>query len=285
MAQSLDNTEGGQDHRQALDAGLMALEEADAFAPDGSLPSVSLDLKRIVAGHQTPVLKDVDLKKITPLMALQQYYAFAQERLTDAGGQEPVVSRTLYRMGRLQMVMSGGLDGRRTLGGPKAMALYKAALKVDAKNYIAANQLGVLLARYGQPDEARRVLMHSLSVSPQPETFHNLVVVNRTLGNDKAARQAQAQYQQQLAAAQRLRKAQSDGGDAEENTQVHWVSAAAFTRMPNADAAEALHPAASLAGPTEAPEGEQPKPVATKSKKDKDVAKKGYEMFKPFFWR
>ena len=285
MAQSLDNVEGGQEHRQALDAGLMALEEADAFAPNGTLPSVSLDLKQIVAGHQTPVLKDADFEKITPLVALQRYYAYAQERLAAAGEHEPVVSRTLYRMGRLQMVMSGGLNGRRTLGGPKAMALYKAALKVDSKNYIAANQLGVLLARYGQPEEARRVLMHSMSVSPQPETYHNLAVVHRTLGNDEASRQAQAQYQQQLAVAEQRRKERRAGGVVDENTQVNWVSAAAFTRMPNADAAEPLRPAPSMAGPTDVPIIAQSKPVSTESNKNKDVAKKGYDRFKSFFLR
>jgi uncharacterized protein HemY len=72
---------------------------------------------------------------------------------------------------------------------------YQAALAVDPGNFLAANELGVLLARYGQWQDARRALLASLSIQPHAEGWHNLAIVHRRLGEIELARLAENERQ------------------------------------------------------------------------------------------
>ena len=70
------------------------------------------------------------------------------------------------------------------------MVCYQAALIVYPKNYMAANDLGVLLARCGDFNSSPVMLEHSLSLSQQPETWSNLAVVYQQLGQTTLAARA-----------------------------------------------------------------------------------------------
>ena len=61
------------------------------------------------------------------------------------------------------------------------------------KNYMAANDLGVLLAQCGNYADARTMLEHSLSLCPQSTSWQNLAVVYRQLGQTALAEQADRQ--------------------------------------------------------------------------------------------
>ena len=76
---------------------------------------------------------------------------------------------------------------------PKAMVYYQAAMLAYPKNFMAANDLGVLLARCGNYSDARTMLEHSLSLCPQSATWHNLAVVYGQLGQTVLARRADQQ--------------------------------------------------------------------------------------------
>ena len=52
----------------------------------------------------------------------------------------------------------------------------------DSRNYLAANELAVLLAKNGYLQSARTLLQRSVAGSPQPAAWHNLAVVHRYLG-------------------------------------------------------------------------------------------------------
>jgi tetratricopeptide (TPR) repeat protein len=156
-----------------------------------------LNMASVLAGHRTPVLKEVDPSTLTPLVALQRYYTFAQERLAFAAGQEGPGSAALYGLGKLTTVMAENSPDERRLHAPKAMALYQAALVVDSHNHRAASELGVLLASFGQLEAAKRVLVHSAELAPRAETWHNLSVVHERLGEQDLAKRAR--YELQLA--------------------------------------------------------------------------------------
>jgi hypothetical protein len=100
------------------------------------------------------------------------------------------------------------------------MALQHAALTADSRNFRAANELGVLLARYGQLQDARGVLLHGLSLHPTPSLWHNLSVVHERLGEADLARRAKYEYE--LA----LRQAPRDP----RTSRVQWVSPDVFAR-------------------------------------------------------
>ncbi|HEX5103045.1 MAG TPA: hypothetical protein VFV87_04500 [Pirellulaceae bacterium] len=215
VAQALDVQYGSASHDAALAAGLAALKEARDFAALSPRPGA---VEEIVRGHQTPVLKSA--AEVSPVVAQQQYLAYAQTQLSLAAGQEPVASLTLFRLGKVQMAMAQQDGDSNMLHAPQAMVFYQAALATDRANYLAANELGVLLAGYGQLQQARELLVHSVSIQPHVEGWHNLAVVHRRLGETDLARRAD--HERQLLA-QRSPPAIADTAN-----NIAWVDAKTF---------------------------------------------------------
>jgi len=232
ISQALDTQAGTQEHSRALASGLRAMKEADDFVPAGSRLEGDLNVAALVAAHRTPVLKDEDAETMTSVVALQRYYAYAQTQLAAAAGNEPVGSKALYGMGKVHMALAKLSQDGSAVNSPRAMALHQAALMVDSRNYMAANELGVLLARHGQFVHARHILLHSLSIRPEPETWHNLAVVHQQLGEMDLARRAE----------QVSRSAGRNGVTTAGGPQdlVRWVSPESFARGTNAGAEVAL---------------------------------------------
>ncbi|MBI2823588.1 MAG: hypothetical protein HYX69_02725 [Planctomycetia bacterium] len=222
IAQALDASENTQLHGEAMASGLRALKEADEFvARDASVP---LDIGRIAAAHKTPVLKPAAGQGIAPLVAMQQYYTYAQTQLALAGGHEPTAATALYGLARLQGVTNSQNDVQRMMCGPKAIALHQAALSVDPAHYKAANELGVLLVRYGQWSDAQAAFLQSARFASNPETWQSLAHVYRHLGDERAARSASEQAQAALA------QRRASGGSSGDRPQVRYVDPEAFVR-------------------------------------------------------
>jgi Flp pilus assembly protein TadD len=218
LAQAHDVQHGTSHHGQALASGLMALEEARDFQSPPGQPAV-VDARQVAGGHRTQVLQHLP-GAVSPVVAQQQYFAHAQAQLAAAVGGERVASQTLYRLGKLETALAAHDDDRQAAHGPQAMVFHQAALSVDAANYLAANELGVLLARYGQLAEARRLLVHSVSLRPHAEGWHNLAVVHRRLGEDELAKRAE--HERTL-----LAKKEGDAGRSAE-LPVRWVDRQTF---------------------------------------------------------
>jgi len=217
VAEALDQETDTNFHGQAVTAGLRALREAEDFASRGLNAEDGVDLSRCIAVHRTPVLKDKDTANTTLMEALQLYHAFASQQLALAGAQEPTASMALYGLGRLQSVLNVGHGVRRNTAGTNAMAMYQAALAVDPNNYMAANELGVLFARYGETEYARVLLLHSLAICENPQTWHNLSVLYHELGLSDDA--AWAEQRGRICAAAQKSSESSTG----QGPPVYWV--------------------------------------------------------------
>jgi tetratricopeptide (TPR) repeat protein len=195
LTRALDRRDGNKEHAAALAEGITALEESVDFLASGSELEADFDVSMIVAGHRTSVLRGGDgLREMTPLDAVQHYYAFAQQRLADAVAGEPSGSFALYGLGKMHAALAVEPGANPEALEPKAMVFHQAALKASPTNYMAANELAVLLARYGQLDEARNLLRHSISIDPQPSTWHNLAMVHAQLGEQQLAEAASAEH-------------------------------------------------------------------------------------------
>lgn len=215
MAAALDVEHRTDGHSQALAAGLKALDESDDFIARGQTFESDLNVARIAAIHRTPVVRS-DAEGITPRVALERYYTFAQEQLASSMGSAPAGSAALTALGKLHAVLADEQPSEMVAAQAKAMALHQAALVVDVNNPVAANELGVLLARFGRPKDALAWLQHSASLAAQPATWHNLAVVHQQLGEANLAEQAR---HQESALAQRTgRRATSPLPD------IRWVS-------------------------------------------------------------
>ncbi len=233
IAQGLDGEQRSLLHSRCLAAGLTAIKEAEDFLPLGSGLEADLDLADIVGRHRTPVLKNSRTGNLTTMLALKCYLTFAQEQLAAAAGTEVAGSMALRGLGKLYAAMTTAQNGHVRAGEPKAMVFFQAALLVHPQNYLAANDLGVLLAKCGDSHQAEDVLKHSLSISQQSTGWNNLAMVYRQLGRPELARRAN-----RLSAAARrtemgLRQGETAGRPTPANQasrRIQWVDPKTFAQ-------------------------------------------------------
>jgi tetratricopeptide (TPR) repeat protein len=195
VAQALDVQEGNVHHAAALAAGLTALKEARDFALSSNQPDNCANASIIAGNHRTPLLRDIGSPQMSPVVAQQQYFGYAQSQFVLATGGMPAASQILYRLGRLQTAMAVHDADPLALHAPQAIVFHQAALATDGNNWLAANELGVLYARYGQLAEARQLLVYSVNLHPHNEGWHNLALVHRRLGESDLAERAEAERQ------------------------------------------------------------------------------------------
>lgn len=187
VAQGLDTERQTTAHSRALATGLTAMHEAEDFLPSGTRLEADLQIAHLIAGHRTPVLKAEDASTLTPAMALRSYFTFAQEQLAAAAGHEVSGSTALYALGKLHSQLAQQKSDMIRAAEPKAMVFLQAALLVFPQNHMAANDLGVLLARSGNYADAKNVLEQSLLMQQSPTGWHNLAVVYGQLGDQNLA--------------------------------------------------------------------------------------------------
>jgi tetratricopeptide (TPR) repeat protein len=223
-----DTGNAARAHARAAKAGLTALRETKDFVPADTPHDIEINLAQLASTHQTPVLKHIDTRGMPRAEALQRYHSYATQQLAFAGGHSSIASSALYGLGRAETVTTAGASTRNPLGSPNAMAFYQAALQVDPQNYMASNELGVLMARYGDLEGAGLQFAHSISVKPQVETWHNLATVYRRMGQTERADQADQQREKLLAAQRAQPDTPMNAADLAARPTVKWVDAETF---------------------------------------------------------
>jgi tetratricopeptide (TPR) repeat protein len=196
IAQALDAEAGSAIHMPAMTDGLRAIEESDDFVARNAQPLGDFDPVEVAARHRTPVLKGMEPGSISGIEALQRYYSYAQERLSFAVGHQPVGAMALHGLGKLHTALARGQSSQTVAAEPKALVYHQAALLVCPWNYMAANELGVLLVSYGRYEQAKAAFHQSLSISRQPTTWRNLAVAHQSSGETELAKLAlqEAEY-------------------------------------------------------------------------------------------
>lgn len=260
VAQANDVQNGTTFFTQAMGSGLTALKEARDFSRQDTL-ATPIDVARVVRGHRTPILKSGS--NVSPLAAAQRYYNYGQEQLSAAAATDPAGSMALYGLGRSVLGLRNQ-DARSLDKAAQAMAFYQAALMSDAKNFRAANELGVLMCDNGNLQQARDLFRHSAAASPQATTWMNLASVHVRLGEPDLAVQAKVQ-------AEALAKTGRTGA----NPIVHCVDPDTFVRT--RPASDSPPPAAQTVAPEAAKPAGAPveKPAAT-------TANKGFSDWLPW---
>ncbi len=191
IAQASDIERGTRHYTRALELGLAALEESGDFlgrnAAAGEAP-----VAQIVLRHQTQILKDAGLQDVSAYEAAERYGAFAQEQLAAAAFGEVTGSMALFGLAKVAHVDITAEPSRAIERRMQAQYLYRAALLAERNNFCAANELAVLLGETGHLEEARQLLLQSVSVMPHAVTWRNLASVHERLGERQLAQQARA---------------------------------------------------------------------------------------------
>lgn len=249
IAQTKDVLSGGQ-HTAALARALRALDEAADFLPGQGNVSAAPRADIILAGHQTPIASQ--LPTTLPASALMEaYHRYAEAQFGEAVGGVRAGSMALHALGKLyDRLATEDADNCRD-AGDRAITLQRAALRAHGGNYLAANELGVLLARGGDHRRARQQFVRSLQLTRTREAEYNLAMVDAKL--------AQAQGRAAPPVPQSGRLAQ-----APRRPRVEWVPAEQFAGAKSGRLA-GPHPAASQhglpkQGPPPAVASEQPAP-------------------------
>lgn len=261
VAQGLDAIEQGAGHVEAMTAGLKALEESNDFVARSSRVATQFDATEIARPHHTKLLQERETGSTTAMEALQLYYGFAQRHLEFAAGRQPAGSMALHGLGKVYTALAKTKGDQRVAAEPKAIVFFQAALLTDGRNYLAANELGVLLASYGKYAQAKAALLQSLRSSGQPVAWRNLAVVHSHMGEPHLAQLA-------LGEAQRAAERGIDGrmgplGLSGRPFDVQWVDPKTFAHVQEPAAPAA--PAASVppsAPATSAPPASPPAPAA-----------------------
>jgi hypothetical protein len=236
IAEASDASQNTRFYGDAVAAGLTALEESGDFLRRRSAGRQP-DIARIVSGHKTPILKRAPLDRLSPTAAAERYATYAQEQLAGAAAGHAAASTALFGLGKIAVALGSANPARRAESTLHAAALYRAALMVDARNFRAANELGVILARKGDWLRARELLVQSASLGPNPVTHRNLAAIYARLGET------------QLAAAAKARAAAMEQSGQHVQAAVQWVDPATFAST--APASDSLLP----------PAGARPSPV------------------------
>jgi len=233
IAQGLDNQETTSRHSQALIAGLRTIREIEDFYGRGDRIEPALPLAVIIASHQTPVLKDAPADGLLPSAAINAYQRFAQMQLTEALGTEALGSMGLFAVGKVQAGYEKIASSENALNSLRAATYFRAALLVEPNNFLAANDLGVLLAKQGRFEEACEIFQTSVAVAPQPVTWENLAMVHQKLGEGSLAQQAQQEAQ----LARYTTKVPS------QHNFVSWLDVTSFAQMTNTSSGDLNPPA------------------------------------------
>ncbi len=199
IAQDFDSQTRRNDYSLALRRGIQALKESDEFAWGESEMQIGMDVSGIVEAHQSGALTRHEAAGVTPIQALQRYFGFAQSQFEYACGRNVVAAEAFYVLGRLHTLTDTDnmIDGK--LDKSKAMVYHRTSLACDPRNYRSANELGVLLAEFGELNEARELFLASLRIEQNPKTWENLAKVHQRLNQPQMAELAWSEHQRALA--------------------------------------------------------------------------------------
>ncbi len=195
VAQANDSRAGVNEFSLSLRRGILAMKEAEDFLVTDTETQIGLDVALTAETHRAGVLTAAEAQSLTPLEATQRYFAVAQEQLERAGGHNVVTAEALYCLGKLHSIGSPSDPNAGRLDTAKAIVFHRAALSSDDKNHRSANELGVLLARAGELEEAKSLFKKSLIVNSAPQTWENLAKLHYRLNEPALAQLAQAEYQ------------------------------------------------------------------------------------------
>lgn len=175
---------GGNQHAKQLDVALDAIRESNDFC--GRFGVVDHNaLKRMVAVHETEVLKGRDLEDVSSLEATETYLAVAKQNLIVAAGGAREASDALVLLGKIEKQISDPSD---THAAAVAVTLQRAAIEVAPTNGSGYRELGSTLLEQGLVEQAAWALSRSIEIQPTRRGYQSLLDASRRLGDVETAR-------------------------------------------------------------------------------------------------
>ena len=158
---------------------LIALRESRDFG--AGVQAVDHEqLKRLVAVHNTEVLKSQPLENVSSLGAMAAYLEFAREKLVLASGGQHEASYALQLLGQIEKQIKGNMDSQ---AASIALTYQRSAVEVDPSNAVAQYELGKTYSDQGLLQLASQTLTKSIELSPSRDAYEQLMATGRKMGD------------------------------------------------------------------------------------------------------
>ena len=274
VARSMDDQTFTTAQSGALRNALAAYEESVDFYPAADKPDEDVNLHMILGGHNTPVLADIDTSRLTPRQCVREYMAYAEQEFVAALGHDGFASQALYGLGRLEASKETASASAPQVRANRSLMLYQTAMLVDPRNYAAANELGVLLAKYGKFDTAVAALQHCVLHSPEPTAWRNLANLYRRMGRPAEAHMAERE-------ANNVRARRGGAPFVANQPRVEWVGPEAFMAM---NANTNVQVAQSARGQVSPPPNQRQRPTRESVARNRTPSKSAGKSTRKSFW-
>jgi tetratricopeptide (TPR) repeat protein len=182
LFRALDLRSGEWISEPAFDQALAAFSEESDFHQSLRNPTRGQPTARIVAGHATQALKQVDLNGVSPELAAQHYRAYARQQLAKAAQGHPWAADLLYAFGKTYERRADSSKEDGFMFHNQAVTCFSAALDVVPNHVDGANQLGYTLMKLDRIDEAEAILSQATQMNPSADAWKNLAEVYRRRG-------------------------------------------------------------------------------------------------------
>ena len=174
IATSNDKASEDNRHSKALKMAMLAMREANDFSVANSEQQIHMDVASVVESHRSQVLSPAQAKHLSPVQAMNRYFAHAQEQLDLAGGRNVVSAEVFYCMGKLHTFLNRNQKVLGPYETAQSVIYHQAALLSDNQHHRSSNELGVLLARSGRLEQSKLLFERSLMAQPTIRTWQNL---------------------------------------------------------------------------------------------------------------
>ena len=195
IATSNDRASGDNRHSKALKMAMLSMREAEDFSVANPEQQIHMDVSSVVESHRSQVLTPAQADHLSPVQAMNRYFAHAQEQLDMAGGRNVVSAEVFYCMGKLHTFLNRNQKVLGPYETAQSVVYHQAALLSDNQHHRSANELGVLLARSGRLEQSKLLFERSLMSQPTIRTWQNLAETHRRLGETNFADQAATEVQ------------------------------------------------------------------------------------------
>jgi tetratricopeptide (TPR) repeat protein len=252
IAEAKDQKYGSPRRTVALANGLRAIDEAADFAPRAAA-AARASVPLIVSAHRTPVGQETEARDLMPAQLADRYFQYAQLQLGAAVAGEPAGSMALHALGKLHTHLARTEPDNHPQAERAAFALQQAAILARDDNYLAAHELGVLLAESGHYNEAEQMLGDVAVRAPNDVVLRNLARVQRKLGREQLA----------VATEQQARALANPDGESAHG--VVWVNPTTLART--GDATAPPRAIAAMPAPANHPYATSPTPPVQSAKR------------------
>ncbi len=183
-----DAANGGNEHTRSLTTALDAIRESKDFC--GQYGSVDARvLTRMVAVHETSVLKEADLSTMSSLQATEAYLQVAKDALVQAAGGSDDACDSLVMLGVVEKRLASENDPH---AGAVAMTMHRAAVEISDRSPVAYRELGNTFMSQGLYPQAAWSFEQSVRLRPSRSSYQNLLEASRKTGDSETSRRCVA---------------------------------------------------------------------------------------------